>query len=477
MHVELLISGHRIGGVCDQAVGKEISRSPWDGTVLGTYAEGGWSELLTAVASADDAFHTWKLSSIEERIQLFERIIALISERHQELAELISKEVAKPILMAGFEVTRMVETFRAAKEALEHGFFDSREETSLDWKLRVERKRQPRGVVFAITPFNFPMNLAAHKIAPALASGNTVVLKPSPKAALSTLTLALLLHEAGVPAGVLNTWVGPNPLVMKALRDERVKMLSFTGSAEVGWHLRQSFPRLPMTLELGGDAPVVVTPTADVESAVQALVMSGFGFGGQSCISAQHVYIHSSIYEKLASLLRQRVVEGSLVGSPESALPICSALIDQDALDKFELRVKNAISDGAVVTRAPRHENARAGLPTLLENVKPDCELIGNEAFSPLLVLHKYDDLSRLVSILSRSQNKIHASIFSHSEAEICEFRALNYPGLLVNLPPNTRLDSAPYGGAGNSGVGREGPAFAMEEMTEWQTSYYSVAQ
>lgn len=455
MHVELLIAGHRIGGPCDQAVGKELARSPVDGSVIGTYAEGGWSELLTAISAADEAQQKWRYSSEHERFMLLVRMVEALQDRKSELVEILESEIAKPKPLAEAEFDRLIQTFKITRSLLEEDWVDLVESREDHYCIT----REPRGVIFAITPFNFPLNLAAHKIAPALASRNAIILKPSPKSALSTLTLALILQEAGIPDGLLNTWIGPNPLVVKALKDPRIKMLSFTGSAEVGWNLKDQFPRLHMTLELGGDASAVVAPHLDeeFEEHFDLVVKGAFSFAGQSCISTQHVWVHRDSYDQWSTELRRWVTENQGL-----------IQIDQAARERYKKVLAEAKSGGATVTVGDFEHPA-----AIIENLPTNSPLFGNEVFAPLLILHRYEELKEVFKVIEAKTNPINVSFLSRSEDYNVKFLGMNVPGLLLNKPTNFRDDALPYGGSGKSGIGREGPRYAIEEMTELQTTYF----
>lgn len=454
MHVELLIAGHRIGGPCDQAVAKELSRSPIDGKVIGTYAEGGWSELLTAIAAAHEAQGKWQQSNSKERIDLCQRLIEVIKDRRQDLTELLEIEIAKPRKLAQKEFDRLVKTFEETYLLLQSGYFEPK---PIEEKQAIP-SREPRGVIFAITPFNFPLNLVAHKIAPALASRNAVILKPSPKSALTTLSLAHVLQEAGIPDGLLNTWIGPNQLILKALKDPRIKMLSFTGSSEVGWSLRDQFPRLHMTLELGGDASAVIAPNeSDQFDEHFEMILSGaFSFAGQSCISTQHLWVPEEDYDRWSLALRD------WVRSSDGLVQIDSA-----ARARLKQTVEDAEKTGSQISRSQNKNGA-----VLIEELSDQSPLFGTEAFAPLLILHRYSQLYEAFSRIQKRTNPIHISLFCSHEEHDEDFFRLQVPGLLKNKPTNYRDDALPYGGSNKSGIGREGPKYAFEEMTEWKTIY-----
>ncbi len=474
MHQELLIAGHRIGGPCDQAVGKEIVRNPYDQSVVGTVAEGGWSELSTCLEAAQDAFKTWRKSSSGTRIELLTNIADLARERRQELAELAVLEIGKSITMALAEVDRLVRTFEIAARELEDNeewitrhidiSFDPR---SQGGKAFVERR--PRGVIFAITPYNWPYNLAAHKIAPALASGNTIVLKPNPLSALCTLTLAHLIQEAGCPPGVFNCWNGATPLVEKALKDPRVNMISFTGSATVGWSIKAAHPRIPVALELGGNAPAIVCSSADIDEAIRKLVPSAYGYAGQVCISLQNLFVHEAIYDAFREKL-VAAVQKTVTGDPRREEVLCGPLISPLFVQKVQTMVDDAVSKGAKIL-VEGEVKGNLMPPVLVENAPLNSAIMTEEAFGPVLTLNTFADLDALIATLNQGKYGIHASIFTKSDEDLSAFTDLSFGGLVINDSPNVRFDNLPYGGVRESGFGREGVRYAMEEMTELRST------
>ncbi|MBI1334311.1 MAG: aldehyde dehydrogenase family protein [Armatimonadetes bacterium] len=470
VHQELLIAGYRIGGPCDQAVGKEVVRNPYDGSIVGTVAEGGWSELSTALASAHDAFDSWRKSSIGTRIELLLNIASLTKARRQELADLAVKEIGKPVNMALAEVDRLVRTFELAAKELESDEWISRHvDISYDPRSQGAKafvERRPRGVVYAITPYNWPYNLAAHKLAPALATGNTVILKPNPLSALCTLTLAHLIHEAGCPPGVVNCWNGPTPLVEKALRDPRVKMISFTGSAAVGWSIKQAHSQLPVTLELGGNAPAIICSSADLDQAIGKLVPSAYGYAGQVCISLQNLYVHESVYDEVRIRLIEAVKAVS-TGDPSREETLCGPLIGTNLVEKI-LNMIDASGGKVLVGGEP---NGNLLPPQLIEEPRPGSPLMTEEVFGPVLTLSRFSDLGDLAKDLNCGKYGIHASIFTNSDDDILVASEIETGGLIVNDSPSLRFDSLPYGGVRESGFGREGVCYAMEEMTELRST------
>lgn len=468
MHGELLINGFFLGGPCDSSVGKEISRSPWDGSVVGTYAEGGLNEARTAIECAHAAFQTWRRSPRHERIRLLRRTAELIQERESELADLACQEIGKPIRWATAEVVRLRRTFEfAANELQTFGLeqlpadLDPRGEGA---RLTVERV--PRGVVFCIVPYNWPYNLAAHKIAPALTTGNSVVVKPSGQAALCTLALCRLLHDAGFPPGTVNAVAMPGKIAEKAIEHPEVASISFTGSPEVGWGLKQKFWDRHVTLELGSDSRAIVLEDADLDWAARRCAEGAYGYAGQVCISVQHVRVARGVYEDFRDRL-VRATQATPFGDPALHETVCGPMISASTADRFEAAVDEAVTRGAkVLVRGARQGTLIP--PVLLEDVPVGCRLSSEEAFGPVACLSAFDSDEEAVREHNASRFGIQTGLFTNSLARAEYFyQELQTGGLIVNDYPTLRLDHMPYGGVKQSGFGREGIRYAMEDLTE----------
>ncbi|MFQ3587518.1 MAG: aldehyde dehydrogenase family protein [Fimbriimonadaceae bacterium] len=477
-HCELLINGYFIGGPCDQGVGKTLQRSPWDGRAVGTAAEGSLSEAETALAAAVDAFGTWSGTPTAERRALLDRVADMIDERADELAELLVAEIGKPISAAQGEVRRCAITFRLAGLALADWGPEPLDLTADPRGKDYEGDflRVPRGVILAIVPYNWPLNLAAHKIAPALAVGNTVVLKPSGQAPLSTLTLARIVHEAGCPPGVLNAVHMPAPIAQRLALDPRVAMVSFTGSPEVGWKLKSLLPEKPVTLELGGDASIVLAHDADLDDAIPRLVAAGYAYSGQICISAQHVRVDRRIAAEAIEALAV-ATHACPFGDPAEPDTVCGPLISTEAAERVVAWIREAVEGGARVLAGAGFgggeiaaEPGRPTLvrPTLIADVPSGCRLANEEVFGPVLTVSTFDGIDDAISQVNASRFGIHAGVFTGSAetAERCA-RELQVGGVVINDTTLVRFDSMPYGGVKRSGFGREGVRFAMEEMSE----------
>ena len=472
LHAEMLIDGHFVGGPCDQATGKAVIKNPYDGSVVGTAAEGGLGELRGCLDAATDAFQTWRHSPIAERKRLLRRIAELVRDRREELVELLALEVGKPVVWGRGEVDRMAITFELAGAELDS--WGSSDVTSgsdprgKDYAAQIARF--PIGPIFCIVPYNWPFNLAAHKIAPALATGNTVILKPSPLAPICTLTLARLIHEAGSPHGVLNAWLGPDAVIEKVSHDPRCRMVSFTGSPAVGWKVKQALPPdKKVTLELGGNGFAVICADAELDWATDRCVLGGYGYAGQVCIAVQHVLVEAPAYEQV----RQMFVEKTNAckwGDPRMEGTVCGPMIDSRVADRVEEWVREAVEGGArVIAGGGREGNVVK--PTLVEAVPPGARLYSEEVFGPVLALERFEEFDGAIARINSSAYGIHSGIFTSDELRIDKaFRELEVGGVVVNDYPTLRFDNLPYGGVKQSGYGREGVRHAMEEMTEWKT-------
>ena len=468
LHREMLINGHFIGGECDQAVPKVVIKAPFDGKVVGTAAEGGWNELRTAIESADDAFKTWRNSPRRERQALLRRVASAVRKRADELVEILSKEVGKPVTSSKGEVMRLALTFDYAADLLTTWGPESLP-VDMDPRgdgYRCTVDRFPVGVIFCIVPYNWPYNLAAHKIAPALATGNTVIIKPSPLAPLSTYTLAHIIHEAGCPPGVVNALLCEPEIAEKGLRDPRVKMLSFTGSVPVGWHLKEILSDKKVTLELGGNASAILCEDADLTWAVPRVVAGGYAYAGQVCISVQHVLVHQSRYEEAKSLFIEQT-RACKTGDPLDPNFVCGPLISGQAADKVEGFLKEATDKGATILAGGKRTGNLIE-PTLLEGVPENVKLSCEEVFGPVLTLRSFSDLDGALAVVNSSSYGIHTGVFTH-DLRVAEkaFRTLDVGGVIVNDYPTLRFDNMPYGGVKRSGFGREGVRYAMDDMTE----------
>jgi acyl-CoA reductase-like NAD-dependent aldehyde dehydrogenase len=463
----LLIDGRAVGAREDGALREQKILAPWDGAVVGATFEAEWPAMDAAITAAERAQGGWQRTPRHERQALLRRVAQSVRERAQELAELMAREVGKPITWAAAEVARLGVTFDLAAGILDG---PAREELPLDFDARGKDyrcfvERMAIGPVLAIVPYNWPYNLAAHKLAPALAAGNTVVLKPSPLAPLSTLTLAHLIHAAGAPSGVVNAVNCSAEAAERAVRDPRIPLVSFTGSEKVGWHIKGLVPEKQVVLELGGDASVLVFPDADLDLAVKRACLGGYGYAGQVCISVQHVRVHDAVYDEVKKRLVAETAK-TPAGDPLDPATVCGPLISKSAADRVMAWLDEAVAAGARVIAGGQRERNLVR-PTLIEDVPRAAKLATEEVFGPVVTLSRFGSADDAFAAVNGSRFGIHCSVFTRDHAVVERaYRELEVSGVVVNDFPTLRFDNMPYGGVKRSGVGREGVRYAYEEMT-----------
>lgn len=444
---------------------------PFDGSPVGEACVGGEAEIELALAAATRAFARTKRQPAHERAAILQRAADLIRGNAPELAELVTAESGKPSTLSEVEVQRCALTFSlAAAECLVAAPLAVNMSASpagqgADGIFH----RVPLGLVLAITPFNFPLNLAAHKLAPALATGCTVLLKPSPRTPLTALRLTELLLEAGMPPGQVNCVVFDPALVPAVLADPRVKMLSFTGSAAVGWPLKGQAVKQRVTLELGGNAAAIVHRDADLAKAVPLIASSAYGFAGQTCISLQRVFVQREILAEFKDALLTHLRDKVRHGDPRDRGVIVGPVIDAAARDRILAWVDEALKAGAQLLTPLRVGREDTVLPPiLLEGLPAGTRLACDEVFGPVLALEAYDGFDGALARVNESAFGLQACVFTRDLALARQAgRELEAGAVLVNTSTSFRLENMPYGGVKDSGFGREGVRFAMEDMTE----------
>jgi acyl-CoA reductase-like NAD-dependent aldehyde dehydrogenase len=445
---------------------KEI-RSPFSGEIVGRVAEGGAEETRRAVDAAAQAMAD--PLPAHRRAEILTRTAALVAERHEDIARMICAEAGKPMKAARVEAERAASTFTsAATEARKiAGDVIPMDASPAGVGKLAFTVRRPLGVVGAISPFNFPFNLVAHKVAPALAAGCAVVLKPAGQTPLSALLLAELELEAGLPAGWLNVVVGPASAIGDVLvEDERVRVISFTGSAEVGWKLRERAARKKVLLELGNATPVIVEADADLDDATAKVAANAFSFAGQSCISVQRVYVRRGAYDDFVSRLLPKI-EALRVGDPGEEETDVGPVIDQDARERILAWIEEARRQGASVLAGGREEDGLIR-PTVLADVTPTMKVSCLEVFGPLCTVSPYDTLEEAIELANGTEYGLQAGIFTNNvRTALHAGAALEFGGVTVNEAPTFRADQMPYGGVKASGNTREGPPYSVREMTE----------
>jgi acyl-CoA reductase-like NAD-dependent aldehyde dehydrogenase len=402
-----------------------------------------------------------------ERAAILDRVAAALAERREEAARTICSEAGKPMKAARVEAARAVSTYTmAAVEARRlAGEMVPMEASEAGAGKLAFTLRVPIGVVGAISPFNFPLNLVAHKLAPSLAAGCAVVLKPASKTPLSAFLLAELSEQAGLPDGWLNVLVGPSRELGDVLvEDERVRAISFTGSAPVGWGLRERAPKKRVALELGNATPLIVAADADLEVAASKVAANAFSFAGQSCISIQRVYVDRSAYDEFVHLLVPKV-EALQTGDPEDDATDVGPVIDEENRDRILEWISR--SGGEILTGGEMTEDGLIR-PTVVARPRPDAELSCEEVFGPVCTVQPCDSLDEAVQLANATRFGLQAGIFtSDLDSAFRAARALEFGGVTINEAPTFRADQMPYGGVKESGNTREGPHYAVRELTE----------
>jgi acyl-CoA reductase-like NAD-dependent aldehyde dehydrogenase len=442
-------------------------RSPYDGSLVGRVAKGGGAEARRAVDAAERAMA--EPLPAHERAAILDRTARLVEERGDEIARTISAEAGKPMKAARIEAARALSTFTmAAVEArkLAGDVVPMDASPAGAGKLALTF-RAPVGVVGAISPFNFPFNLVAHKVAPALAAGCAVVLKPASQTPLSALLLAELEDEAGLPPGWLNVVVGPAGEIGDVLvEDERVALITFTGSAGVGWKLRERAPRKRVNLELGNATPVIVAADADLDDVAARLAANAFSFAGQSCISVQRVYVERAAYVAFLERFLPHV-DALVVGDPAEDATDVGPLISPAERDRVLEWIEEARARGAEVL-AGGDMDGDLLRPTVVADAPFDAKVSCEEVFGPLCTVTPYDSLDEAIALANGTRYGLQAGIFTgRLETALRAAQELEFGGVTVNEAPTFRSDQMPYGGVKESGNTREGPAYAVRELTE----------
>jgi acyl-CoA reductase-like NAD-dependent aldehyde dehydrogenase len=442
--------------------------NPFDGEIVGRTFFASADTLELATTRAVDAFESFRRVPTFDRVALLKDLAQKMRDNREELIQLVSAEAGKPVNEATVEVDRGAFTVdTAAEEAKRIGG----EVIPLDL-LPSSRgrygivRRFPIGPVAGISPFNFPLNLAIHKVAPALAAGNSIVLKPPTLAPLTMLYIARLADEVGVPKGVLSVLPMDRETGDKLVTDERFKLLSFTGSPDVGWKMKNSAGMKQVVLELGGNAGVLIDDDADLDFAASRIRMGAFSYAGQVCISVQRVFIHESRYEEM----RERIVEGAIslrMGDPRDPSTELGPMIDNKAAGRAQQWVEQAAADGATVLTGGKAAG-RFFEPTVIENAKRTSFVCSREAFAPLVTIFPVKDFADGIRSLNDSEYGLQAGIFTNRlEQALTAFEQVESGGVIINDVPTYRIDHMPYGGVKSSGLSREGVRYTIEDMTE----------
>ncbi len=443
-------------------------RSPFNGDVVANVVAASRADALEAISGVVQAFEITRKLPSHERQKILRTVAAQIAARAEEFAHIMALESGKPIKTARAEVARSVFTFEVAAEEStriygEYLPLDAAETAKGRWGVV---RSFPLGPISAITPFNFPLNLVAHKIAPAIAAGCSIVLKPAPQTPLCALMLARLVHEAGWPSGALSVLPLSNEDAAPLIEDERIKMFTFTGSGAAGWELKKRAGKKRVTLELGGNAAVVIHHDADLEYAAERCVTAGFSYSGQSCIAAQRILVHESVFDRFLPLVLERV-QRLKTGDPLDEKTDIGPLIRESDAVRTQSWVDEAVSAGAKLHCGGRRQGSIVE-PAILTNTRREMKVNCMEVFAPVKTIEPYRDFDEALHRVNDSPYGLQAGVFSRDVNLLFRaFEEIQVGGLMANDVPTFRADQMPYGGTKDSGTGREGLRYSIEEMTE----------
>ena len=443
-------------------------RAPYDGSVVGRVFQGRREHAEAAIAAAVKAFGTTRRLPAFERQRVLRRVAEGFGQRKEEFAHTMAQEAGKPIKTARTEVERAIFTFTVAAEESTRIYG---EYLPLDWQeYTVGRwgmvRRFPLGPIAGITPFNFPLNLVAHKVAPAIAAGCTMIVKPAPQTPLTALLLAEAVQQAGWPDGALNVLPLSNEDAGLLVTDDRLKMLSFTGSAAVGWEMKRRAGKKKVALELGGNGAVMVHNDADVAFAAERCVAGGFAYAGQSCISVQRILVERSVCGKFTDLLLAKVSNLQLGDPLQESTDVGPLIRESDAIRAIEW-IQEAVRGGARLLCGGQRRGSILE-PTVLTGTRPEMKVNCQEIFAPVVTVEPYDDSLEAIRRMNHSAYGLQAGIFTRDLKLLFNaYEELEVGGLISGDVPTFRIDHMPYGGIKDSGLGREGLRYAIEEMTE----------
>nr|WP_077211743.1 aldehyde dehydrogenase family protein [Bacillus dakarensis] len=443
--------------------------SPYSGKVIAEIPIASSEDVNMAVKAAEQAKEIMAKMPAHQRAGILEKLVVLLTEKAEQAAEIIALEAAKPITTARVEVSRTIQTYKFAAEEAKR---INGETVPLDAAPGGEGRvaftlREPLGIIGAITPFNFPMNLVAHKIGPAIATGNTIVLKPASQTPLSAFFIGELLLEAGLPDGALNIVTGSGSVVGERITlDERINLITFTGSPPVGIGIRNKAGLKRVTLELGSNSAVIVDNGIDINKMIGRCVSGAFSYQGQVCISLQRIYVHENLYDSFIEKFLHETKKLKL-GDPLDPSTDVSALINTRETDRVLAWIEEAQNGGAKIA-VGGSVDGRVLQPTVLVDVNPSLKVSCQEVFAPIVTIEKFTTMEQAINMVNDSRFGLQAGIYTndiHTALNAAE--KLHVGGVLINDIPTFRVDNMPYGGVKESGMGREGIKYAVEEMTE----------
>lgn len=467
-----------VGGVWR---GSEKTRSvvnPYSGRSVGEVYQASQKDIADAIDAAVEAFENTRMLESYQRAEILSFIASELDKRRDEFARLITAETGKPITFSRAEVDRSVFTFTMASEEarrIEGSVLPLDLAAHSSGRFGLVR-RFPLGPVGAITPFNFPLNLVAHKVAPAIASGCSIVLKPSSNAPRTALLLAEIIASSALPEGGFNIIPSSSAEIEQLVVDQRIKLLTFTGSPAVGWDLKSKAGKKRVLLELGGNAGVIVDKGVKLDYVVPRLIQGSYGNAGQSCIAVQRIFVHDDLFGEF----ERRFLEGTKatpLGDPEDEKTVVGPMIDEGAARKVEAWVQEAKTSGARVLCGGERHGAMFE-PTILTHVDPKMKVSCQEVFAPVVTLDSFSDFAEATARVNDSEFGLQAGVFTNDINNIFSaYRELHVGGVIINDFPTYRIDHMPYGGVKDSGFGREGVRYAIEEMTEMKLLAFNFIQ
>jgi acyl-CoA reductase-like NAD-dependent aldehyde dehydrogenase len=458
-----------INGEFVESAQYRVLSNPFNGEKIADVAEASREDVVRAIDSAAGSAKAMAVMEAHKRSDILRRVAELIQEDREECAQLIAAESSKPLKAARGEVDRTIMTYTFAAEEARRLYGET---IPMDGAPGGEGRvaytvREPLGVIAAITPFNFPMNLVAHKVGPAIAAGNPVVLKPASQTPLSAYKIASYFHKAGLPAGALNVVTGGGKSIGDVLiSDDRVKMVTFTGSPEVGKHIRENAGLKRVTLELGSNSALIVDEGTDLKTVMPRIVSGAFSNQGQVCISIQRIFVHESIVDEFVSLFIVEA-ENLKVGDPLDEHTDVAAMISANDVTRAKAWIRDAVENGAELVYGGESER-QILKPTVLLNAKPTDKISCEEVFAPVVHINTFKEFDDAIAQVNDSQYGLQAGVYTKDLQKA--FRAakdIHVGGVMINDIPTFRVDHMPYGGVKMSGTGREGIKYALEEMTE----------
>lgn len=457
---------------------KRTLYNPFTKQSVGEVYQASDTDIADAIHAATAAFQVTRKLPAYRRAEVLLAIAREIEADKGRFAELITAETGKPITLSRTEVERSIFTFIIASEEakrIEGNVLQLDLAQHSEDRIGIVR-RFPIGPIGAITPFNFPLNLVAHKVAPAIAAGNTVVLKPASSASMTALLLAEVIHKTTLPKGAFNVAPCSSHEAEQLATNEYIKLISFTGSPAVGWGLKAKAGKKKVVLELGGNAGVIVDKDANLYYALKRIVQGAYGNAGQSCIAVQRIYVHSDLYKVFTERLLE-ATKSVVVGNPMDEATLVGPMIDEEAAQKAEGWIKEAVAAGARLLCGGSRKGAVLE-PTVLAEVKPDMKVSCEEVFAPVVTVEPFDSFEQAIAMANNSVYGLQAGVFSNNFKNIMyAYQELEVGGVVINDSPTYRIDHMPYGGMKNSGFGREGIRNAIEEMTEMKLMAMNLGQ